>query len=119
MDRQDVSAFYRWRKKGYLYKNKGWTNRKNECFWWYSRAIRHGLIFTLDDLQRMKHNGWTSLDFKKEALKWGIGKSPASKIKFLQLLLWMGDWTYISPYKNYDPTMKDYLRTLQKEYYGE
>lgn len=67
----------------------------------------------------MKDSGWTKQQYKAEALKWAQGKSIASNIKFLQLMLWMSDWTYISPYRNRDPTMKDYLRTLQREYYGQ
>lgn len=118
MDHQDVTNFYRWRKKGYHNRNTD-IERKWKCFWWASRAFKYNLIFSFEELQQMKDSGWTKQQYKAEALKWAQGKSLASNIKFIQLMLWMSDWTYISPYRNRDPTMKDYLRTLQREYYGQ
>lgn len=82
------------------------------------RAFKHGLIFSRNDLQELKDSGWSALDFKKEALKWSTGTSIASQVKFLQLMLWMSDWTFVSPFRNRDPTMREYLRTLEREYYG-
>lgn len=41
-----------------------------------------------------------------------------AQIRVLVLLLWM-DKVFISPYRNRDSTPQAYLRTLEREYYGE
>lgn len=77
-------------------------------------------FYSKGHLLNQKNKGRSQADFKRVAIK--VSKSAkdiTDEIKFLQLMLWASDWTYISPTRNRDNNHHAYLRTLQREFYGE